>query len=82
MAELHFELVTPDKVAEAVPCGPDPDRFVEAIKPFARRTLRPPPGVRVRSFARSAGIDATQVLRFDGNTPPQPPLDRAAASAW
>jgi len=35
----HFEqasqLVTRDKVAEAVPCGNDPERFVEAIKPYA-----------------------------------------------
>ncbi len=33
--EQAFELVTKDKVAEAVPSGHDPDRFVEAIKPFA-----------------------------------------------
>jgi len=32
--EQASELVAPDKVAEAVPCGNDPERFVEAIKPF------------------------------------------------
>lgn len=34
----HFEqaaqLVTPEKVAESVPCGPDPERFVSAIRGF------------------------------------------------
>jgi len=33
--EQASELVTREKVAEAVPCGNDPERFVEAIKPFA-----------------------------------------------
>jgi G6PDH family F420-dependent oxidoreductase len=35
---VHFEqaaeLVTPDAMAEKIPCGPDPDRHVEAIKAF------------------------------------------------
>jgi len=34
----HFEqvseLITPDMVAESVPCGPDPERFVAAIRQF------------------------------------------------
>lgn len=32
--EQASELVTKEKVAEAVPCGNDPERFIEAIKPF------------------------------------------------
>lgn len=35
---VHFEqaaeLVTPEDLAEKIPCGPDPDRHVEAIKAF------------------------------------------------
>lgn len=35
----HFEqavtLVTPDKIAQAVPCGPDPQPYVEAIRAYA-----------------------------------------------
>lgn len=35
---VHFEqaseLVTPDQLAEKIPCGPDPDRHAEAIKQF------------------------------------------------
>jgi G6PDH family F420-dependent oxidoreductase len=32
--EQAAELVTPDAMAEKIPCGPDPDRHVEAIKAF------------------------------------------------
>ena len=35
----HFEqassLVTPDMVASSIPCGPDPERYVEAINQYA-----------------------------------------------
>ena len=34
--EQACELVTREKVADAVPCGNDPERFVEAIKEFER----------------------------------------------
>jgi G6PDH family F420-dependent oxidoreductase len=34
--EQASELVTPEMVAEQVPCGPDPERHVEAIEAFAR----------------------------------------------
>ena len=34
----HFEeaaeLVTPDRLAEKIPCGPDPDRFAAAISEY------------------------------------------------
>jgi G6PDH family F420-dependent oxidoreductase len=34
----HFEqlssLVTPQAIAESIPCGPDPERHVEAVRPF------------------------------------------------
>jgi len=29
------QFVTPDDVAEAIPCGDDPDAFVEAVRPYA-----------------------------------------------
>jgi G6PDH family F420-dependent oxidoreductase len=32
--EQAAELVTPESLAEKIPCGPDPDRHVEAIKAF------------------------------------------------
>jgi len=32
--EQASELVTEDMVAEKIPCGPDPERHVEAIKPY------------------------------------------------
>jgi G6PDH family F420-dependent oxidoreductase len=32
--EQAAELVTPEDLAEKIPCGPDPDRHVEAIKAF------------------------------------------------
>jgi G6PDH family F420-dependent oxidoreductase len=32
--EQAAELVTPDDMAEKIPCGPDPDRHAEAIKAF------------------------------------------------
>ncbi len=36
---LHFEqaaqLVTPDQLAEKVPCGPDPERYVEQVQQYA-----------------------------------------------
>jgi len=32
--EQAAELVTPEAMAEKIPCGPDPDRHVEAIKAF------------------------------------------------
>ena len=33
--EQASELVTPEMVAEQVPCGPDPDRHIEAINAYA-----------------------------------------------
>jgi G6PDH family F420-dependent oxidoreductase len=32
--EQAAELVTPDQLAEKIPCGPDPDRFVEQLKKY------------------------------------------------
>jgi G6PDH family F420-dependent oxidoreductase len=32
--EQAAELVTPDALAEKIPCGPDPDRFVEQIRKY------------------------------------------------
>jgi G6PDH family F420-dependent oxidoreductase len=32
--EQAAELVTPEQLAEKIPCGPDPDRHVEAVKQF------------------------------------------------
>ena len=32
--EQAAELVTPESLAEKIPCGPDPDRHVEAIQAF------------------------------------------------
>ena len=36
---LHFEqasqLVTPEQIGESIPCGPDPERYVESIREYA-----------------------------------------------
>lgn len=33
--ESATSFVTPDDVAESVPCGDDPDAFIEAVRPYA-----------------------------------------------
>ena len=32
--EQAAELVTPEQLAEKIPCGPDPDHHAEALKPY------------------------------------------------
>ena len=32
--EQAAELVTPDRLAEKIPCGPDPDRLADAIRQY------------------------------------------------
>ena len=32
--EQAAELVTPEKLAEKIPCGPDPERHLAAIRPY------------------------------------------------
>ncbi|HLL36597.1 MAG TPA: LLM class F420-dependent oxidoreductase, partial [Streptomyces sp.] len=33
--ESATQFVTPDDVADSIPCGDDPEAFVEAVRPYA-----------------------------------------------
>jgi hypothetical protein len=51
------ELVTPDLVADAIPCGSDPERFCKAIDTFERAGF-------TRVYIHQVGPDSDGFIRF------------------
>ncbi|MYQ98780.1 LLM class F420-dependent oxidoreductase [Streptomyces sp. SID6139] len=60
--ESATQFVTPDDVAAALPCGDDPDAFVEAVRPYARA------GFEELALVQIGGDTQPEFLRWSAKT--------------
>ncbi|MEU3535779.1 LLM class F420-dependent oxidoreductase [Streptomyces murinus] len=60
--ESATRFVTPDDVAAALPCGDDPDAFVEAVRPYARA------GFEELALVQIGGDTQPEFLRWSAKT--------------
>ncbi|MGM9331072.1 LLM class F420-dependent oxidoreductase [Streptomyces murinus] len=60
--ESATRFVTPDDVAASIPCGDDPDAFVEAVRPYARA------GFEELALVQIGGDTQPEFLRWSAKT--------------
>ncbi|MCE3029486.1 LLM class F420-dependent oxidoreductase [Streptomyces sp. CMSTAAHL-2] len=60
--ESATQFVTPDDVAASIPCGDDPDAFVEAVRPYARA------GFEELALVQIGGDTQPDFLRWSAKT--------------
>ncbi|MEU3418756.1 LLM class F420-dependent oxidoreductase [Streptomyces murinus] len=60
--ESATQFVTPDDVAASIPCGDDPDAFVEAVRPYARA------GFEELALVQIGGDTQPEFLRWSAKT--------------